>query len=81
MTVRTVQIIQDPDDADQVLLDLGPELCQELGWHPGDRLVWQLGEDGSVTLHKWTPPRGWSEQEEEAWHELEQRIRNAHGSG
>jgi hypothetical protein len=78
MIARTVQIIQDPDDADQVLLDLGQDLCQELGWQPGDRLVWQLGEDRSVTLHKWNPPSGWSEFEEEAWRDLEQRTRNSH---
>ena len=47
-----VRVIEDPDDPDQLLLDLGTELCEQLGWHPGDTLDWIDNKDGSWTLHK-----------------------------
>jgi len=51
----TVTLIEDPEDPEQMLLDLGIELCEQLGWHPGDRLDWQDNGDGSWTLTK--PPQ------------------------
>ena len=48
----TVRIIEDPQDPDQLVLDLGIELCEQLGWRPGDRLEWIDNKDGSWTLHK-----------------------------
>ena len=56
MTSRiTVQLIEDPDDVGNLLLDLGQELCERLGWKPGDTLDWIDNEDGSWTLIKKTP--------------------------
>jgi DNA-binding Xre family transcriptional regulator len=53
MTDRiTVQVIQDDQDPEQLLLDLGLELCERLGWQPGDTLTWHDNEDGSWTLTK-----------------------------
>lgn len=48
----TVQVIQDPEDPDQLLLDLGTELCEQLGWSPGDEIEWADNKDGSWTLSK-----------------------------
>ena len=48
----TVQVIQDPEDPEQLLLDLGVELCERMGWHPGDALDWQNNGDGSWTIKK-----------------------------
>ena len=48
----TVHVIQDPEDPDQLLLDLGTELCEQLGWYPGDEIVWTDNQDGSWTLTK-----------------------------
>ena len=50
----TVQVIQDPEDPDQLLLDLGTELCELLGWHVGDVLQWIDNKDGSWTLTQQT---------------------------
>ena len=48
----TVQVIQDPDDPAQLLLDLGTALCEQLGCYPGDEIVWTDNQDGSWTLTK-----------------------------
>ena len=50
----TVRVLQDPDDPGQLLLDLGLELCERLGWHPGDILDWSDNGDGSWTLSRKT---------------------------
>jgi hypothetical protein len=48
----TVQIVQDEQDPEQLLLDLGTELCEQLGWRVGDVLTWCDNQDGSWTLTK-----------------------------
>ncbi len=48
----TVQVIQDDQDPEQLLLDLGTELCERLGWQVGDTLDWTDNGDGSWTLTK-----------------------------
>jgi hypothetical protein len=47
-----VKVIQDPEDPDQMILDLGLELCQRLGWQPGDQVDWFNNGDGSWTIKK-----------------------------
>jgi hypothetical protein len=48
----TVELKEDPDDPEQLLLDLGTELCEQLGWQVGDSLTWADNGDGSWTLTK-----------------------------
>jgi len=48
----TCQIIQDPDNPDELLLDLGDQVCQSLGWQEGDTIVWQDMGDGRWSLTK-----------------------------
>ena len=36
----------------EMLLDLGDELCEHLGWKPGDELDWIDNKDGTWTLRK-----------------------------
>jgi hypothetical protein len=48
--VRT--IVEDPDRPGEMLLDLGEELCEHLGWKPGDELDWVDNKDGTWTLRK-----------------------------
>jgi hypothetical protein len=48
--VRT--IVEDPDHPGELLLDLGDELCEHLGWKPGDELDWIDNKDGTWTLRK-----------------------------
>ena len=53
MTDRvTVTVLQDPEDPEQLVLDLGTELCEQLGWQVGDQLDWIDNQDGSWTLTK-----------------------------
>ena len=50
----TVQVLEDPDDPENLLLDLGQEICDRLGWQPGDSIEWTDNQDGSWTLSKTT---------------------------
>ena len=52
MPVATV--VEDPDNPGQLLLDLGTELCAELGWQVGDTLEWTDNKDGTWLLQKTT---------------------------
>ena len=54
MTTRTVQVIEDPDNPEELLLDLGTELCAELGWKVGDTVQWIDNKDGTWQLLKTT---------------------------
>ena len=51
-----VQILEDPDQSGQLLLDLGTELCHQLGWQAGDLIEWIVNQDGSWTLKKTQTP-------------------------
>ncbi len=52
MKTRTVQVIEDPNNPAELLLDLGTELCEELGWKVGDTVQWIDNKDGTwqITL-------------------------------
>jgi len=45
-------VVEDPDHPGELLLDLGTELCAELGWQAGDTLEWIDNKDGSWLLQK-----------------------------
>ena len=47
-----VQVIENPDNPGELLLDLGNKLCAELGWQVGDTLEWTDNQDGTWTLSK-----------------------------
>jgi hypothetical protein len=44
--------MEDPDHPGEMLLDLGLELCQRMGWQPGDSLEWINNGDGTWTIKK-----------------------------
>jgi uncharacterized membrane protein (UPF0127 family) len=55
----TAQIVPDPDNPEEWVLDLGDELCQQLGWKVGDTLIWQQQGEGQWLLtpqSSTTPP-------------------------
>lgn len=49
---RIANVIEDPDNPGELLLDLGHEVCESLGWNVGDTIEWLDNEDGSWTLKK-----------------------------
>jgi hypothetical protein len=49
MTTKTLNVVEDPDTG-ELLLDLGNELCAELGWQVGDTLEWIDNKDGTWLL-------------------------------
>jgi hypothetical protein len=54
MTTHTVNVIEDPDNPDELLLDLGLALCEKMGWAPGDAIIWTDNKDGTWTMTKST---------------------------
>ena len=46
-------------EADEYILPLGVEVCNELGWKTGDTLDWKDNGDGSYTLTKVTQEMEW----------------------
>lgn len=46
----TLKVVEDPDNPGELLLDLGTELCAELGWQVGDILEWTDNKDGTWLL-------------------------------
>lgn len=49
MLKKTVNIVEDPETG-ELLLDLGTELCAEMGWQVGDTVEWIDQKDGSWLL-------------------------------
>jgi len=47
-----VNVIEDPDNPGELLLDLGHKVCESLGWKVGDTIEWIDNKDGSWTLRK-----------------------------
>lgn len=45
-------IVEDPGHPGELLLDLGDEICEHLGWQAGDILEWWDNKDGTWTLKK-----------------------------
>jgi hypothetical protein len=56
MTTYTANIIEDPDNPGEMLLDLGLDLCEKMGWAPGDHIIWTDNKDGTWTLTKKKTP-------------------------
>lgn len=54
MTKYIRNIVEDPEQPGELLLDLGNELCDELGWKTGDVIEWHDNQDGTWTLRKTT---------------------------
>ena len=50
-----VNVIEDPDNPGELLLDLGHELCETMGWTVGDTIEWIDNKDGSWALRKKEP--------------------------
>ena len=55
MLSKVVTVVEDPDHPGELLLDLGDELCEQMGWSEGDTLEWQQLEDGRWSLKKISP--------------------------
>ena len=50
----TTTVIEDPDNPQELLLVLGPDVCDRLGWKPGDTVEWIDNKDGTWTIQKTT---------------------------
>jgi len=54
MTRFLAEVIQDPDNPENVIIDLGQQVCDHLGWREGDTLEWHDNKDGTWTIRKKT---------------------------
>ena len=52
MTRHTRIVMENPDNPDELILDLGEEICGPLGWVEGDTIVWTDMGNGSWQLTK-----------------------------
>ena len=43
---------EDPNNPDDIILELPPDLLEQAGWKEGDVLIWTIHEDQSVSLSK-----------------------------
>ena len=50
MIKKTVSVIENPENPEELMLDLSTELCKELGWQVGDTIEWIDNKDGTWTL-------------------------------
>ena len=50
--ITSVKVIKDPEHPGELLLDLGEQLCAELGWQVGDTIEWIDNKDGTWTIQK-----------------------------
>jgi hypothetical protein len=48
----TAQVVEDPDHPGELVLDLGLELCAQLGWQVGDTIEWTDQKDGTWLMTK-----------------------------
>jgi hypothetical protein len=56
-TYHTLKIVEDPVQPGELLLDLGHDLCQSLGWVVGDTLVWSELDNIFLALPNLTEDR------------------------
>lgn len=48
MTKFTANIIQDPDDENELVIDFPEGAMEDLDWRPGDIIEWKLLDNGEV---------------------------------
>lgn len=53
MTYHADEVFQDIEgDDENVLMKIPPEICEKMGWKPGDSLNITQGEDGTILITK-----------------------------
>lgn len=56
MTYKVEDIFQDiPEDNKNVLMTIPPEVSEQMGWKPGDKLKVNIDKEGVITLSKVEP--------------------------
>lgn len=52
-TYLVEEIFEDiPEDDNNVLMKIPPEIAEEMGWEPGDVLKISIGDNGSISIVK-----------------------------
>ena len=51
----TCKVIEDPDDPNELAIDIPEELLSEAGFAVGDKLIWKDNGDGTWILSKVSP--------------------------
>ena len=74
MKTWTLEVKEDPDSGDSIL-EFPPDMLEETGWKEGDILEWKDLGNGTWSLTKQQPDV--TIEEEEAWRDLESKIKKA----
>lgn len=48
MTKFTANVIQDPDDENELAIEFPEGVMEDLDWRPGDLIEWKLLDNGDV---------------------------------
>lgn len=52
-TYKVEEVFEDdPDNADNVLMNIPPAIAEEMGWKPGDTIKITQTEEGTISLMK-----------------------------
>ena len=57
MVTHTRIVMENPENPEELILDLGEEICGPLGWVEGDTIVWTDMGNGSWQLTKQQMPQ------------------------
>lgn len=47
-----LNVESDPDDPENLMLTFPDDLLQRMDWKIGDTLIWDIQDDGTITLKK-----------------------------
>lgn len=50
--IWTVELLEDPEDSESLMLNFPDEMLEQAGWKPGDVLVWNIEENGTISITK-----------------------------
>jgi len=52
-TFQAEEIFEDiPDDPNNILMNIPPEISEKMGWVPGDVLRIEIGDQGTINIEK-----------------------------
>jgi len=52
-TFKAEEIFEDiPEDPENILMNIPPEISEQMGWVPGDVLKVSIGDQGTVIIEK-----------------------------
>jgi antitoxin component of MazEF toxin-antitoxin module len=48
----TATVVANPEDSESLLIQFPDNMMEELGWKPDDYIVWDIEDNGTITIKK-----------------------------